>query len=326
MEKRLSHFELLRIICMLMVLMCHANGYINEEDLEGVHGAIRLLINQFILVCVNVFVMISGWFGINASWKGACKLLFQVCYVTILCAVVFLLLGLPVSFRKDVLPNLLFGSGYWFVVCFMILYALSPILNRFIEHTTQKEFRNILIAWMLVEFVYGFLLDTGYFNYGFSPLSFVGLYLLARYARKYPGKLFSLRIRDDFAIYAMITVISSILFWFGYKWFGMGFHLNHYDSPLAIVASLYFFLAFSKMRFQSRTVNWLASSVFAIYLIHENSLVSPWYRHFFRELGNHVPQAAVYPVALLIIVVIGFACILADKPREWIWNRMVKNK
>ena len=326
MEKRLSHFELLRIVCMLMVLICHANGYINEEDLVGAHGAIRLLINQFILVCVNVFVMISGWFGIHASWKGACKLLFQVCYVTILCAGVFLLLGLPVSFRKDVLPYLLFGSGYWFVVCFLILYALSPILNRFIEHTTQKEYRNVLIAWLLVEFIYGFLLDTGYFNYGFSPLSFVGLYLLARYARMYPGKLFSLRIRDDFAIYAVIAVISSVLFWLGYKWFGMGFHLNHYDSPLAILASLYFFLAFSKMRLQSRAVNWLATSAFAIYLIHVHSLVLPWYRQLFQEVSKMVSPFIFYLVSFLVIVGIAFVCILLDKPRIMIWNLLSNNK
>ena len=324
MRKRISNIELLRITCMMMVLACHANGYINEIDLVGVHGALRLLVNQFILICVDVFVMISGWFGIKASWKGAGKLLFQVLYITLLCVAVFLILGLPVSFRRDILPNLLFGSGYWFVVSYLILYAISPILNAFIEHASQKEYRNVLIAWMIVEFVYGFLLDTGHFAYGFSPLSFIGLYLLARYVRLYPCKLFSLSIGQDFLIYAGISLLSAIGFWFGYKWFGMGFHLNHYDSPLAIIASLYFFLAFSKISIQSEAINWLASSAFAIYLVHENVLVSPYYHLIFKELSRSFNHYMFYIISSIILLLIGLVCILVDKPRILLWDLLTK--
>ena len=307
---------------MMMILACHANGYINEVDLVGAPGALRLLINQYFLVCVNVFVMISGWFGIKATWKGAGKLLFQVLYITLLCIAVSLILGLPVSFRRDIFPNLLFGSGYWFVVAYLILYAISPILNSFIEHASQKEYRNVLIAWMIVEFVYGFLLDTGHFAYGFSPLSFIGLYLLARYARLYPCKLFSLSIGQDFLIYAGISLLSAIGFWFGYKWFGMGFHLNHYDSPLAIIASLYFLLAFSKMRFQNKVINWLASSAFAIYLIHTNSLVYPHYvdgAHHILFNNNPGISAILLSGYILIIALI---CIVLDKPRVLLWKKL----
>ena len=54
MEKqRQSNFELLRLVCMLMVLACHANGFVNESDLIDCSGAIRVLINQFCLVCVK---------------------------------------------------------------------------------------------------------------------------------------------------------------------------------------------------------------------------------------------------------------------------------
>ena len=326
MNKRQSNFELLRIICMIMVLACHANGYVNEEDLVGSQGVIRVLINQFFLVCVNVFVMISGWFGIKASWKGAGKLLFQVVYIILLCAGASLLLGLPVSFKKDMLPYLLFGKGYWFVVAYLILYTLSPILNAFIEHTGQKEYRNVLIAWLVVEFIYGFLLGSEYFFFGFSPLSFIGLYLLARYARLYPGKWFSLGKGYDFAIYGALTLVSTVLFWFGYKVFGMGFHLNHYDSPFAILSSLYFLLTFSKMDIQSKAINWLASSAFAIYLIHENPVVSPWYHGLFLNLSTKFPSAIVYPLALGLILIIGLVCILVDKPREWLWVHLFQKQ
>ena len=307
---------------MLMILACHANGYINEADLVGSQGAVRLLLNQFFLVCVNVFIMISGWFGIKASWKGAGRLLFQVLYITALCILGSRIFGQSASFRNDLLPNLLFGSGYWFVVAYLILYALSPILNTFIEQANKKLFRNVLISWLAVEFIYGFLLDTGHFAHGFSPLSFIGLYLLARYVRLYPCKLFSLSIGQDFLIYGGISLLSAIGFWFGYKWFGMGFHLNHYDSPLAIIASLYFLLAFSKMRFQNKVINWLASSAFAIYLIHTNSLVYPHYvdgAHHILYNNNLGISAILLSGYILIIALI---CIVLDKPRVLLWKKL----
>ena len=57
---RQSSFELLRLIAMLMVMICHAVGYVQETDLVGIAGVSKLAIGQLCLICVNVFVMISG--------------------------------------------------------------------------------------------------------------------------------------------------------------------------------------------------------------------------------------------------------------------------
>lgn len=324
MNDRQSNFELLRLIAMLMVMVCHAVGYVTEADLVGTTGVAKLAANQFCLVSVNVFVMISGWFGIKASWKGAAKLLFQVVFVALLCLGVFGLLGLPVSFTKDLLPYLLFGYGYWFVVSYLILYALSPVLNSFVESASQKEFIGVLLAFFGAEFVFGFLLDAGHFDSGFSPLFFIGLYLLARFAKTHPGKLFSLNKWTDFAIYFGASVLSMFGFWFGYKWFGMGFHLNHYDSPLAIIASLYFLLFFSKLEFQSRFVNWMAASAFAIYLIHTNSLVYPYFRQCSLFITENHSLIASAGLLLVFTIVSAFLCILVDKPRILLWGYILK--
>lgn len=319
---RQSNFELLRLVSMLMVMMCHAIGYINQEDLVGTSGFVRLAISQLMLVCVNVFIMISGWFGINASWKGVATLLFQMVFLAGLCCGVFYLLGLPVSFKKDVLPYLLLGKGYWFVVSYLILYAMSPVLNAFAGNASRQLFRNTLVMIFAAEFGYGFLLDTGHYQYGFSPLAYVSIYLLARYARLYPGKLFSCNKWADLTVWFVISLVSAVLFWFGYKWLGMGFHLNHYDSPLAIAASLYFLLFFSKLEIKSSFINWCASSAFAIYLIHVNSLVLPYYRRFFGFLLENTSTAVWYMLMPCIAILIGFLCILIDKFRLFVWRRV----
>ncbi len=320
MANRLSNFELLRLISMLMVVGCHAIGYVSAEDLNGFQDVMRLTVSQFLLVCVNIFVMISGWFGIKASWKGAVNLFFQVLYCSLISFLVFLVLGLPVSFRQNLAPYLLFGSGYWFVVSYLILYALSPILNTFAQNASKKEFVLTLSAFFLVEFLYGYLLDVGHFDYGFSPLFFIGLYLLARYARLYPCKYFSMAKHNDILIYIFVTVLSIFGFYFGYKIFGMGFHLNHYDSPLTVVASLFLLLFFSKLNFNSKAINWLATSAFAIYLFHTNNLIYPYFKKSFEYIATSFTLPVSCVMSILAVLVIALICILADKPRAQIWK------
>ena len=308
---------------MLMVVACHANGYVNQEDLVGLHGITKLLINQFCLVCVDVCVMISGWFGIKASWKGAAKLLFQVLYVTASCVIIAFITGIPVSFKNDVLPYLLFGKGYWFVVSYLILYALAPILNSFVENASQKVFRSVLLSWLIVEFIFGFVLDFSHFSGGFSPLFFIGLYLLARYAHLFPESLFKFNKKTDFTVYFILSILSAILFWFGYKWLGMGFHLNRYDSPLAILASLYFLLGFSKCKIHNNAINWLASSAFAIYLIHTHNLVYPYFKRTVAIITGATGFFSI-GVVFAFVLFLSLVCIIIDKPRLLLWERINK--
>ena len=323
-EERLSNFELLRLVCMFMVIACHANRYVNESDLVGAEGIIRLTINQFCLVCVNGFVMISGWFGIKASWKGVANILFQVIFCATLCFLIFLVAGRPVSFNQNLAPYLLFGSGYWFVVSYLILYALSPLLETFVNNVSESAFRNTLLFLFAAEMVFGFLLGHEYFFFGNSPLSFVCVYLLARYARLFPGKLFSFDKNYDLLIYAAATILSIIGFWFGYKLFGMGFHLNHYDSPLAIIGSLYLLLFFSKIQFKNKVVNWLALSAFAIYLFQENNLVSPIFHRTMELLHLSLPIIVYYLLFPLVLICFGLVFILIDKIRLFLWRSLAE--
>ena len=68
-----SNIELLRIVAMFLVLLDHS-GYtsINPPTNEEVFSApmlslVRHCCQSFSSICVNVFVLISGWFGISYS-------------------------------------------------------------------------------------------------------------------------------------------------------------------------------------------------------------------------------------------------------------------
>lgn len=97
---RQSNFELLRIICMLGVLMLHADfmalGSPTQNELLEctLYCVVRTFIESFTVVASNVFILISGWWGINFRVKSIGNLFFQVFYFTFGIYTVMVLLGI----------------------------------------------------------------------------------------------------------------------------------------------------------------------------------------------------------------------------------------
>jgi surface polysaccharide O-acyltransferase-like enzyme len=84
-KERNSNIELLGIMAMLLVLIDHS-GYMsimpptNDEVCSAPFlSFVRYCGQSFSSICVNVFVLISGWFGIKARINRVSEFLFQ-CY------------------------------------------------------------------------------------------------------------------------------------------------------------------------------------------------------------------------------------------------------
>lgn len=65
---------------MLMVLILHSNFLISQssDTLDSVSDFIKVAVQVTNICVVNVFVFISGWFGIKANKKGLLNFLWQV--------------------------------------------------------------------------------------------------------------------------------------------------------------------------------------------------------------------------------------------------------
>ena len=190
--KRQSNIELLRIIAMTMVLTLHAD-YLSLgaptpcEILEHpMISIVRIVIESMSIVAVNVFVFISGWFGIHPSLRRFSGFMFQVIFFVIVGSVIAMLFGDYGGRPLGGWLVLLLGWNYWFVKAYIILYLFSPILNAFIENVSKQQLLRFLLFFYIIQTIYGWYFgDGGYFNRGYSPLSMMGLYLLARYIRMY---------------------------------------------------------------------------------------------------------------------------------------------
>lgn len=321
---RQSNFELLRLLSMLMILGLHANflalGNVDASVVHnlGVQDFVRTFLECLCIVGVNIFVLISGWFGIKPSVKGICSIIFQVAFYTVLLILATLAAGasLPADFHKTIVfPD----DGYWFISAYLMLYILSSALNRFAEQTPAKVFRRVLICFFVAEVVWGYFSDSIRVRGGYHVLSFIGLYLLARYLRLHPSRLTALKSWQSLLLFFLCVGISTV-FYFA-KWLPSTIA---YTAPSVILASVFLLLAFSKMTFTSKAVNWCAASAFAIYLVHCNVLALGTYVSCMSRLCSLTGFWLYVVVAPLVMVAFGLCCICVDKLRGLLWNLLCR--
>lgn len=105
-SSRQSNFECLRIVAMMMVVLVHCNYYalspVRGEDVLNapVSSFVRILTEQLCFICVNVFILISGWFGLRPTIKGGGALIFQVFFWGALILILGVILNVPLQLKS----------------------------------------------------------------------------------------------------------------------------------------------------------------------------------------------------------------------------------
>lgn len=327
-KMRQSNMELLRLLAMLFVLMLHANyltlGTPGRTDLinEPLSTSLRVLFEHLAIVAVDVFVLISGWFGINPKWKSLVALQFQTMFLSLLVVASFYVLGQPIG-AKALIKSVYPGGAHWFIVAYIGLYTVSPVLNTFVKYASQRQMRFFLLAFFSVELFFGLIYDIGNYCGGYSMLSFMGLYMLAQYVRKHSGKMVMKSSGTYFILYLLTMIASALLFLFFLFLGHSEARFVSYYSPFVIMGSLFLLLAFSRLRIQNRIINWMAASCLSIYLIHCHTLIIPCFKTLFSNLYADFSGATYLLLALICLLGIGLGCILIDQLRIFCWKRLL---
>ena len=316
--RRESGVELLRIVAILMVLVCHANarvlGLPSGSDFVSapVSSMARMLFGCIAVGGVNIFVMISGWFGIHAKPKGLVKLLFEVLFL--LCAIyaIFLVTGHATLNAHDIKVCLTLSDEYWFVMAYIGLYIFSPVLNSFVEKASKHEFQLLLAGFYVFQCYYCWL--SGVLDYfgGYSIMFFCCLYLTARYFRLYPVPVLS---RHGVVVYSASLAIVLMVSVFGTALIGNCVRMLRYDNPLVIVGALGLLNTFSSLHFYSRVINSLATACFAVYIVHFDPLVFPYFSMAVKTIYQSTSGLATVVAMSAFLVAVFLACWLVDRVR-----------
>lgn len=281
------------------------------------------------IVSVNVFILISGWFRITPKLKGFSSFIFQCLFFYTLIYFVTLLLDLYSFNYKDIANIFLLTDWNWFVLAYLGLYILSPILNRFLENSEERQIGYFLITFFLFQTVYSWLSGAAKsFVAGYSTLSFVGLYVLAAYVKMICSKNIIRISAMSYLILYLTTMfihalIAILLVWIGYtslipKWYS-------YINPICVISSLCLFLCFSRISCSSNFINNISISCFSVFLLHFNPwLTQSYFCKYIRLLYNSMDGIAYFFSLFLFLIIVFLLAILIDKVRIQIWNKIVK--
>ena len=83
----------------------------------------------------------------NASIKHVLGFVFQVLFFWIGGYVVCLSLGRAELSFNGILECFALTQWYWFIKAYAVLLIISPILNAFVNQASEKQHRNVLIAF-----------------------------------------------------------------------------------------------------------------------------------------------------------------------------------
>lgn len=305
--KRDSRFEALRIFSMFLIIIYHYSLYGNWKHLASS--------NQFAIplgqIGVCLFVFISGYFlsgekfVLKKQIKRICKLwIWVLTYSWIILGITYIFKINRISLKLlvySIFPILF--NYYWFVTSFIVLMFLMPLLNKLIRISSQKQLFTCTLFFMVTSGVLPVLNNMlSPFGEGHDVGIMITCYLAAAYIRIYKVEIKNL--------YLLGIVFLSLLAMYVPLMLRNNNRLCIGILPLITATSLFILLTRTKKYYNS-VINFMASSVFASYLVTENGLlrIPIWHRLF------NVNQYSAHPIiaGILITTVVIVVTVLLDK-------------
>lgn len=325
---RESKFELLRLFAIFCIVYHHLliNGVnicgYNSPYIIDDNGIMPLIINSLLMGgVVNVFLLISGWYGIKSVVPNCIRLCLS-CLVYGGIAVLLSCCLWSYDFSLQVLFNTVKVTNYWYITHFILLVAVSPILERSLAHITSRELGYWIIILTIINILFGAglrILNTN----GFNVLNFIWLYYIGRYLKlSFNDNWYRLLYKYCVPIILLVVIAEVILFVVLCKvgHIQKGITFWGYNMPWVVLTSVCTFILFSKIKLQSKFINTCATTVLGIYLMHSGTPLSYIRDEYAKDLFNNWNYAGLLLEAIIVII----GCGLISYPIEILLKNLTK--
>lgn len=331
-----SNIELLRIVLMLMIIGFHLivhgaqmGGPVGDHVINNESSVAYVFLKSFLVVAVNCFVFISGFYRITFKIKTLLSLFFQAVFYSLAINLAVDMLSLEYISAKMYIKAMFaaFSGIWWFLTAYMGLYLLSPLLNNAIDTFNKYQFLFILISVTLINSVSGFVFGAGPIvgtNSGFSLISFVHIYLIAQYISKYANLDKLTKYSPAVYIVSSLTVFVLAIFSITQlSQSGMG-KIYAYNNPLVLAAAVSFFFFFKNLHFKSGLINSISPYVLGIYLFHDHPLTRKYLIEKLFNMSQHNSAYVHFFSLLLVTLLVFIAGFLIDKVRDAILTPVIQ--
>lgn len=332
-----SNLELLRILCMLLIIGDHLTGQSGIADYTTLLSSFAFcLIGCGSRIACSVFVLIGGWFLCEQPYKTRrplslwLSLWLYTVPVTLLCK----LAGLDVSWgalRWAAFPAS--TRQLWFISDYLLLLLCVPLLNRLLRGLSRPAHRGLLAVLAVPLIVYPTLFGE---NGAVSDTAWMFLYeyLLITYLRRWPDNRLAHLLQHRAAALGLglglpllNTILRAVLETSGLT-DGKAFqYMAYYRTALGalpnLLAALALFYLFRGLDLGCvRWVNALAGTTLGVYILHQ----VPAFRGF---LWNGLLQAEAHHgsvgYTLLAILAVFLGCAAVDALRTVLVMRPLEN-
>lgn len=289
-SKRATNMELLRIISMIFIVALHyvTFGQLFTSTSAGVIY-ISKAIHAFTYCCIDLFILISGWFyksesrfSIEKATQKTVFLWLKVFFYSIILFAVFLLsksikpyAGLFIETFAPITCN-----AYWFLSSYVILIFLIPFIDKIISTITLKqhlEIVSLILLFVCVPatiFPKNWLIDE---KEGYSFVWFICLYIIGAFLKRVYGKFKGSKCWFLFGY--IIFSLSIFAYWFIVKALcekvGVGDRSDRvyrYTSLPVLLAAVCLFEFFARVNINSEKISKLilkfSNVTFDVYIIH----------------------------------------------------------
>jgi len=292
--ERNSNIEILRIIAMLMIVVGHLYKFLNVVyDLPS--GIDSFAITN---AGVDIFVLISGLFGIKPTINKFVNLWLVTIFYSLLAAIIgIIVLDMPLyklltSFIK--VASIIY-SPYWFLITYFALMLFVPMINTILKQD-KRTLLLYLIIFLFVDCIFQ-TMSKGFYGltfFGGALFHFIALYTLARVIT-----LWNIRLKTIYSvlfyIIVLVATISAKYICDNYIGFDKFVYFGSDTSPFIVLQSVALVLFFKSLCPMSlKGINKIASVVFAVYCFHTHNIMLLLIERtlntdiFRNNLNNHI--------------------------------------
>lgn len=293
--QRQINLEILRILCMLFIVVGHIGG---RSGIESFSSFATIAPHA-----VNCFVLISGYFLINARFKSErilrtfIETVFYTCTITV--ALYFVGKANVYDIAKSIMPIAPTKFAYWFVTKYLAVLLLSPFISKLCCSISKKQYQILLISLLLISSKLIIVFPFGeLFGNGFSLLWMITVFITGGYLRLHT---------PQFKYWGTATLCLLILYNIC-NIYGQGKICLGYNSLITYTLAICTFMWFCKLSIPNtgilaKTTIFIAPHVFAAYLIHEQGLMRTYIVDILHNFSGHMPD-------MLYLYIFGIAVIL----------------
>lgn len=347
-DARDSRFELVRIIAMLLIIGNHLSTHGIMHVLSNDHyrlwmtgSVVNKIFTSFLSVGgklgVALFFILTGYFLINSKKINLKKLFCTTIFYSFVCFILFAVTGHSPGglsrifniIKSFLLP--LTGGSWWFITSYTFLILVHPLINDFLNKLSKRQSLTFLAFFWIFWYAFAQIFKVPFFNLQRAVFFYcIGSFLCR----------FNVLNNKRLGLKALLAVVFAAVYTF-IAYSRVTFIVTHKSTPanlavaqigefinsgllIPVLAVLLMMLICGLEIKTNRVINFVASTTFGIYLLHDSPIIRPVLWNEIVKADTVLFKMPAFPLVCLIVVLTIFICgLLIDALRQYFFEKRI---